>query len=423
MAGSGVIAVSMGVMNIGTYGFTLLTARVLGPREYGALAALMGVMIVLNVLSLGLMATAARRVSTADGDTSSIEAEVARTSYRAAFGLGALTLASTPVLTPALHLDSWLDVPLMAVAMVPLTLMGAQSGILQGERRWLPLAGIFLGMGLGRLLFGLATVAWRPDSTGAMLGVALGGVVPAVIGWAALRTTPAAPTSPEEPPAPVAVAADPGVGAGQSFLGEVMHNSHALLAFFALSNTDVIVARTILGGHQSGLYAGGLILAKAVLFLPQFVVVLVFPAMAASKERRRVQNLALALVAAIGAVATAGAWALSGLAVLFVGGAEYAELDSRIWAFASIGTLLAMLQMVVYGTVARQHHGAVYVIWAGVALLVALTLGLVDTLDGLLVAVVTVQAGVLATLVLLGLRQDPAALPTDPEPSVVGETA
>ena len=62
-------------------------------------------------------------------------------------------------------------------------------------------------------------------------------------------------------------------------LRETFHNSHALLAFFALSNADVIIARTTLDERQAGLYAGGLILTKAVLFLPQFVVVIAFPSM------------------------------------------------------------------------------------------------------------------------------------------------
>ena len=63
------------------------------------------------------------------------------------------------------------------------------------------------------------------------------------------------------------------------------HNSHALLAFFALSNVDVVVARNVLAEHQAGLYAGGLILTKAVLFLPQFVVVIVFPSMSSAAVR------------------------------------------------------------------------------------------------------------------------------------------
>ncbi len=54
-----------------------------------------------------------------------------------------------------------------------------------------------------------------------------------------------------------------------------------------LSNLDIIVARNILTDHNSGLYAGGLILVKGVLFLPQFVVVVAFPSMVTVEERRR----------------------------------------------------------------------------------------------------------------------------------------
>ena len=70
----------------------------------------------------------------------------------------------------------------------------------------------------------------------------------------------------------------------RQIIRETLHNAHALFAFFGLSNADVIVARNVLDSHSAGLYAGGLILTKAVLFLPQFVVVIAFPDMAAAHE-------------------------------------------------------------------------------------------------------------------------------------------
>ena len=70
-------------------------------------------------------------------------------------------------------------------------------------------------------------------------------------------------------------------------LRELFHNSHALLAFFALSNADVVIARSTLDPHDAGLYAGGLILAKAVLFLPQFVVVVAFPSMSGGEDAQQ----------------------------------------------------------------------------------------------------------------------------------------
>jgi O-antigen/teichoic acid export membrane protein len=389
MRGGAVIAVAMGVMNVTTYAFTILAARLLGPVEYGALAAVMGLLLVLNVLSLGLQATGARRVAAAPADRVHIEREVLRTTYRCAVVLGALALAATPVVSAVLDLDSWVIAALVAVTIVPLTVMGGQAGVLQGERRWAPLAAIYLAVGVGRIAFGTVALVLAPDTFGAMVGVTIGAFAPAAVGWWALRTRPAA--EPSTDPHPFG-----------NVLRETFHNSHALLAFFALTNVDVIVARTVLDERQAGLYAGGLILTKAVLFLPQFVVVVAFPAMSSAPTARRMNMAALGLVLGIGLAVVAGVLLLSGLAVTFIGGSEYADLQDRLWAFALLGTLLAMIQLLVYNVLARQRQRAVYVVWAAlVGLVVAapfiasvsMLLGVVLAVDTALFVVLLVWAG------------------------------
>src|SRR3954467_5106283 len=107
LRGGAVIAVAMGVMNVTTYAFTILAARLLGPAEYGALAAVMGLLLVVNVLSLGLQATGARRVSAAPGDLVGIEREVMGTSYASAIALGLVVLLAPPLIAETLNLDSW----------------------------------------------------------------------------------------------------------------------------------------------------------------------------------------------------------------------------------------------------------------------------------------------------------------------------
>ena len=86
--GSGVIAVALGIMSVATYGFTVLAARMLGPRPYGALAALMAALLVIGVLQLGLQATAARRIAADPERVGQIEAAVLTVTYRAALGRG-----------------------------------------------------------------------------------------------------------------------------------------------------------------------------------------------------------------------------------------------------------------------------------------------------------------------------------------------
>ena len=49
---------------------------------------------------------------------------------------------------------------------------------------------------------------------------------------------------------------------------EAVVNSQALFAYFALTNIDMLVGRSVLDSHDSGLYAAGLIVSRAVMFLP-----------------------------------------------------------------------------------------------------------------------------------------------------------
>lgn len=417
LLGSGVIAVAMAVMNLATYGFTILAARLLGPEHYGALAALMGLLLVLTVVSLGLQATAARRVSADPEHTVEIERSTLTASYRCAVVLGLICLVASPLVDHALRLDSWFTAALLAVTVVPITVMGGQAGILQGGRRWLPLALIYLMSGLGRIACGAAALLWRPDALGAMLGVAVGAFFPTVVGWFALRHP--ARTAGRRPAeaagrSPVRVRRQRDTPATGRFLHEVVHNSHALLAFFALSNADVVLARTFLGDRQAGLYAGGLILAKAVLFLPQFVVVVAFPSMAEAGARRGMHLRGLGLVLAIGGLAAAGTALFSGLAVVFIGGPEYAALQSRLWAFAILGTLLALVQLMIYSVVARQDQRSVYLVWAALLVLLG-TVPFVGSVTALVAVVASVDGVLLVVLLLLSLRRRPSP-PVSPAP-------
>ncbi|QNN54740.1 oligosaccharide flippase family protein [Nocardioides mesophilus] len=399
----------MAVMNVTTYLFTILAARVLGPVEYGALAAVMGVLLVLNVLSLGLQATGARRVSAVPGDMAQIEHEVLRTTYVCAGALGLVALLATPLVSHVLNLDSWATAALIAVTVVPLTVMGGQAGVLQGERRWKPLAAIYVAFGVSRLVLGLIAFAVEADTFGALLGVAIGAFAPVAVGWWALRH----PGRRAEHDRTRALLPAPYLAPG-GVLRETFHNSHALLAFFALSNVDVLIARSTLDGHQAGLYAGGLILTKAVLFLPQFVVVIVFPSMASSQSARRMNLLALGMVLAMGLTTVVGTAVLSGLTVTFVGGPEYSELQHRLWLFALLGTVLAMLQVMVYNIVARQRQRAVFVMWAALVVLLIVA-PLMDTVDQLVVCVLTIDTALFVVLLAqAGIRTKPAAEVTMP---------
>ena len=171
-------------------------------------------------------------------------------------------------------------------------------------------------------LIGTALILWRPTEFAALLGVAIAAYVPVLVGWLALR----------HPREPGEHSAEHSAGA---LWRETFHNSNALFAFFALSNVDILVARNVLDAHQAGLYAGGLILVKAVLFLPQFVVVLAFPSMANGAATPATLLQSLPAVVLLGAAGRGGAPCSPGWLSSSSAASQYAAIEDELWALRS----------------------------------------------------------------------------------------
>jgi O-antigen/teichoic acid export membrane protein len=392
----GVIAVAIMVMNVATYGFQMVAARLMGPNQYGGLASLLALMLIVGVLQLGLQAAAARRIAADPDDVGRVEHGILRVAYWSSLLLFAVLVVLSPLVERMLRLDSIYPALLVALGAIPLTVMGAQAGILQGERRWRALALVYLAAGVPRLVIGTGALLVRPTEGSAMAAVTLAWFAPMVVGWFTLRGGNRAQ--------------DP--GDLRPLVAEIWHGSFALLAFFALSNVDILLARNVLSDRDSGLYAAGLILTKAVLFLPQFVTVVAFPAMSTADSRRRALLGSLASVGVLGVVCIAGAVLLSGVAMVFIGGTAYGDVEGRLWLFALLGTLLASLQLVIYAVLARQSRRSAYLVWAGVAVVTLVGLLGVSSLTGLVALVCTVDAVLLAILLALSLwrmKDDPVA--------------
>lgn len=382
------IAIAMAVMNVGTYGFQIASARLLGPGQYGALAGVMALLMVLSVLQLGLQATSARRIAADPEHVAAVEAAVLRTGWRTALVLGAVTVLAAPVVTKLLRLDGLLPAVLLGLAVVPATVMGAQAGVLQGERRWLPLSLVYLAVGVPRLLLGIGfLLVWRSE-TSAMLAVLLSSWAPVLVGAWALGRHPRRATEVTEGEI------------RRDVLRETLGGSAALLAFFAMANLDIVVARSVLDEHDAGLYAGGLIVTKAVLFLPQFAVVVLFPSMSTGTESRAAVIKGLAFLGALGAACVAATYLLSDLALIFIGGSEYAPVQDRLWIFAVLGALLALLQLLVYAGLATRGVATKYLVGIGAVALVGLG-ATASSVTGLATTVGAVDLAVLLVLVVL----------------------
>jgi O-antigen/teichoic acid export membrane protein len=349
-----VVAVGMAIMNVAAYGFTLIGTRRLAPEQFGAITALLGLLLIGNVASLGLQAAGARQLATHTGEGAAALADaMLKAGRRAAVGLTAVCLLATPFFMWLLHIDSVVAIVLLAPTLGCLTLMGSQLGVFQGCQRWTELAAVYTAVGVGRLLLGGGALFIHPTLDWAMIGLALGAVVPALLGAFLLRGSAGA-TSPQV----------------KDVLRESVHGTHTLLAFFAIANADVLFARALLDGTDSGYYAAGVIVAKACLFLPQFVIVIVFPSLASSPGDTVRLRRAIVAVAGLGVCTVLGTLVLPDVVVAVIGGKEkYAPLGPYTWLFAVAGSAYAVLQLVVYAAIAQQEKRAALLIWMGLIVL------------------------------------------------------
>ena len=402
LRGAGLVAVGMTVMNAAAYLFAVLAARVLGPDGYSAVAALMGVVLVANVVAMGVQATTARHVASTGDDADA--AALLATGRRAGLALSVLALALSPVLAVVFHLDTWLAAATVAVTSGALAVTGSQLGLLQGSRRWRDFALLSVAFGVGRLAVGGAALWVSATPLAAMTGVAAGALVPVVVGHLLVRRGAGHPGR-----RPVSL---------RALAGEVLHDTHILLAFFVLTQADVFVARATLPPEQSGEYAAGLIRAKAVLFLPTFVAVVAYPVLARRGGRSHVHHAGLLLVLGIGLVTVTGVLILPELALAFVGGQAYAAVRPDLWLFALLGTVAAMVQLLVQTALARRHRQAVWWVWGALAT-VAAGVPFVSDGHGLLLLVLAVDTALLAVLVVVTWSTDPAPVP-DGRPGRVG---
>ncbi|HEY6709632.1 MAG TPA: polysaccharide biosynthesis protein [Actinomycetota bacterium] len=372
-----VLAAGMAVANAGNYGFNLVMAFLLGPEAYGALAALLALVLVGSVPGQALQAVVARRTALAGG---SVWPGARWLVGRAGPGLALVTVVAGPGLVLFLHLDSAVPLLWLALALAPTPLLFAVQGLLQGRERFAALATVMVAGAAVKLAIGLALAAAGFGVSGAMAGVAAGGILAALAGLrlAARRVEGA-------------------VGPEPGWWREVGGATTGLLGLFLLTNLDVLLARHYLDRAAAGRYALGAVVAKIAFWAPQFVVTIVFPRLVGGAGRRRLLGTSALAIGGFGGLLAAAlaAAALAGLAVPVLGGG-YAGLGPLLPLFAALGTGLALVQLLLFEGIAARDRGmgrAVAVaLVAEVALVAGPLHGSVGQVAGAALAVVTALA-------------------------------
>lgn len=392
------VALSLGVGQVLAYGVSVIAARRLGPDGFGVFAALLGILLIGSVLAMGIQAVAARRlVPLAPSEQSGSAHRILRSALVAGLAVAAATVIISPLLLWWLKIDGWLPMLLAAASFVPLTWAGGMLGVAQGREAFTTLAGVYLAMGIGRGLGGIAGALFTGSVVGTMAGLAIGTGIGVAFGrWLV------APLA-RDAPLPLA-----------GFWPETAHATHALLALFVLTNIDVLLARALLSPSQAGDYGVGAVIGKVAFWLPQFVGVMAFPRFADAR-RSRATVISLGAVAAIGVLVVGVTAAAPALIVAVVGGSAYSTLVPYAWMFAAIGATFALAQALLLTRLAVDDRRAVIAVWGAAALLAVLATWVMPrSVPGL--ALSALIAGVALVLLGIGITVRELRRPTAPTP-------
>ncbi len=376
------VALALAVNNGSGYLLTVLAARLLAPALFGELSSLLALLVVCVVPAMGLQTIVALRVASGGANRSAL------------VGLGvlvsaltvAVVLAAAPLLASLLHLSDARAAVWLALALGPLTVIGLWHGLLQGSRRFDLLAGMVALEGLGKIGGTFGGLLLGRSSTTALAGTAAGSLVVAVTGWVLCGR-----------PRPGRFR--PGA------LIEIGHTVQAMLALVLLVNLDLVLARHSLPAHQAGEYAVGAVITKIAYWLPQAVGVLLLPRLAQREGHRRALALALTTCATIDAIFVTGTVAFGPLLRALVGGARYTADPLVLWPFAVIGSLLAIVQILLYARIADGDRRVAVLLWGAVVLEIGLVVfRLHGSITELVSAAVIAVAALAVTAIALAWR-------------------
>ncbi len=219
------------------YLLSMISARILDPADFGALGALLGLLVIIATLGISTQALTARRVSTAPASQrKDVEGQAIRLSVFVAF---AIIVGAAVIAWPVSVVFA---IPILAVftgvASLGFVVIGsAAMGIAQGREEHIKLSVAFIANTAARAFGGIVGVVLLQSVTGVGFGVLIGCAVGAAIAYQLIS------------PKTFSTQLKDGIGI------EFGHIAHALIVLFTLTNIDVLLARIFLSEDLSGEYS------------------------------------------------------------------------------------------------------------------------------------------------------------------------
>lgn len=413
--------------NAGSMVVTVVLARLLAARGYGALNQLTGLFFVVSTPGSAVLVAVVRRVAQwtpAHGDVRTWAETVRRRALWVLAGFAACAVAAGPLLAQALGRHDQAGVDCIVVAGGTWVFLCVDRGILQAHRAYRTLAGNLLTEGGLRTALMLAAGAAGLGVTGVAAAVLLAEVATALqvrrMAGRAWSRTAEVPAPVETPPTAVPASEPPGPAApgaaivleasgqrarpaAQDLLGAVV----ALASVALLQNVDVIVMGRE-GPGSAGAYAAVSVSSKALVFVAVVVGGYLLPEAAlrwrAGAHALRQLMVTLALLAGPAAVLLAVAAAVPRRFLSLFFSARYVAASGAFLPLALAMTCLSVVVLVTMYLLAVGDRWVVALLVLGAAVATGATAAAHGAPRATALADLVVEAALTATAVLEMVR-------------------
>jgi O-antigen/teichoic acid export membrane protein len=310
------VGVAVVVANALNAVFQIALARILDPEEYSLLVALVVITLIAAVPPLAFQASVAREVAVAlaeerPGLAGAAIRDTVRGLVPWALGILLLGALAYPLLAAAGRGDAGATFATAATISAALVIPAVWGG-LQGAR-------LFVVLGIAHLTFAATRLG-----AGVGIGLAGGGAGAVMAGVAGATAVTLALTV-----LPLRDLWNAAARSGARRLVTLPNAAAAtgLTLLTALASVDVLVAKLAFPPSTAGAYGVASVGARVLLLLPIGVTTVLFPRVATLRDRARERRhllAGLAVVAALGAIATAILWVFADPIVTKVFGEKYA---------------------------------------------------------------------------------------------------
>jgi len=338
------------LLNGASWLYHVIMSRALGPADYGALNALIGLTLVLtvpaNTLQMGLSTLVARLW--ANGEVGVIRSTVAHLlQYVLGFAAVAcvLLVAASGPLARALKLASPVPVMIAGTVLLGWAALPVLRGVLQGMHRFAALGVSLVAEGTVKLGIGVGLVMLGFALNGAVAGISVGSLGALLLTAATLRARPqgSALTTAEL----------------RDIARHLAPYAAVIGCFAVLTQSDVVLMKALHDPGQAGIYAAASAGGKTVLYVTAALPMILLPEAARRHELAQDQRTVLRRLLAMGGlvggvlVTTFFLFPLSVIRLLF--GASYLGAASLL-GYIGLGMLAFQLAMLTaYSHLARGN--------------------------------------------------------------------